>query len=512
MKQLNTLVSILLSALLFTTPCMGNEVQNLSEEDAFKFGSDAYIYGYPLVTMEFTRQAMTNVSAPKEKSAPMGQFANMASFPTAAFKDVTAPNADTLYSSAWLDLSKEPYILHVPEEEGRYYLLEMLSGWTNVFASPGTRATGTLARDFVIVGPNWKGELPPGVTKLTSPTDMVWIIGRTYSNGTPKDLSAVQAIQKQYALTPLSAWGKPYTPPKNVAVNSKLDTKTPPRDQVNKMNAATYFKQLALLLKANPPAAEDKAMVETLNRLGIKPGEAFDINTLPEPVKKGLERSVIAGLKQITDNIPNIGKKVNGWQISDKLGSYGNDYLLRASTAFAGLGANLAIDALYPMVSVDSTGQPLDGNNSYVIHFSKEEIPPVKGFWSLTLYNDKFFFVANPLNRYNLSSRDIFKVNADGSLDLYIQHQTPEIEKKSNWLPAPNGPFNLILRLYWPKDSVLKGTWTPPAVVLVPNDTNTNQNKDAMDNDTQDQYRVRIRHRNDDYNDGYNNQGQTDDD
>ena len=237
---------------------------------------DAYIYGYPLVTMELTRRSFTNVAQPDGKSAPMGYFVNVPKYPPASDKRVTAPNADTLYSTAWIDVGKEPYILHVPDEHGRYYLMPMLDGWTNVFADPGKRTTGTEAADFAITGPGWKGTLPPGIkAEYKSPTNIVWVLGRTYSTGTPADYAAVNAIQAQYKLTPLSAWGKPYTPPPGV-VNPAWDTKDPVRDQVDSMDGATYFRLLAELMKTNPPAAADAPMVATMAKIGIVPGQDFD--------------------------------------------------------------------------------------------------------------------------------------------------------------------------------------------------------------------------------------------
>ncbi len=207
----------------------------LSEEDATKIATDAYVYGYPLVTMEMTRRVMTNAAQPKDNHAPMGQFFDARTYPDAAFRDVTAPNADTLYSTAWLDLSKEPYVLSIPDEGDRYYLMPMLSGWTDVFQVPGKRTTGDKAQTYAITGPNWKGDLPDGVKELKSPTSMVWILGRTYCTGTPEDYKAVHEIQDKYKLVPLSAYGKDYTPPKGT-VDPKIDMKTPVREQVNGMS------------------------------------------------------------------------------------------------------------------------------------------------------------------------------------------------------------------------------------------------------------------------------------
>ena len=237
---------------------------------------DAYIYGYSLVTMELTRRNFTNVVKPDGKSAPMGYFVNVPKYPPASDKRVTAPNADTLYSTAWIDVGKEPYILHVPAEDGRYYLMPMLSGWTNVFADPGKRTTGTDAADFAITGPGWSGTLPPGIkAEYKAPTSIVWVLGRTYSTGSPDDYAAVNAIQAQYKLTPLSAWGKPYTPPDGV-VNPAWDTKDPVRDQVDAMDGATYFGLLAELMKTNPPAPADAPMIATMAKIGLVPGQTFD--------------------------------------------------------------------------------------------------------------------------------------------------------------------------------------------------------------------------------------------
>jgi hypothetical protein len=221
--------------------------QNVTPSEAKAIGEDAYIYGYPLVTMDITRQVMTNVAAPEGLRAPMGQFINARDYPTAAFRDVTTPNADTLYSVAWLELSKEPYVLSLPDEGERYYLMPMLSGWTDVFQVPGTRTTGDKAQTYAITGPGWTGTPPPGVTQYKSPTNIVWILGRTYCTGTPEDYKAVHALQDQYRLVPLGAYGKPYTPPPG-EVDPSIDMKTPVRDQVNRMDAATYFKRLAALM------------------------------------------------------------------------------------------------------------------------------------------------------------------------------------------------------------------------------------------------------------------------
>ncbi len=458
-------LALIIIAQLFAS-CAYAQQSNLSEEEALKLGTEAYIYGYPLVTMDMTRRVMTNVETVEATRGPMGQFTNVREYPNASYRDVTAPNADTLYSVAWLDLSKEPYVLHVPDENDRYYLMPMLSGWTDVFEVPGKRTTGTKAQDFAITGPNWKGELPKGVKQLKSPTNMVWILGRTYCSGTPEDYKAVHAIQDQYKVVPLSAFGKEYTPPKGV-VDSSIDMKTPVRDQVNAMDAATYFKKLAELMKDNPPLAEDAPMVANLAKLGIEPGKDFDLSKASPAVAKGLEQAIKIAQEKIMAHEKNAGVLKNGWTFSLKTGLYGTDYIQRAFVTAIGLGANRPQDAVYPTTSVDMEGKKLNGANRYILHFPKGQLPPVNGFWSLTMYDKNYFFVDNPLNKYTVSERNKLVANKDGSVDILIQHESPGKDKEANWLPAPKDDFILMLRFYWPKEPILDSKWELPGVQMV---------------------------------------------
>jgi hypothetical protein len=459
-------VGVLMAAAFLTAQ---NTPTKLTPDEASKLGIEAYIYGYPLVTVEMTRRVATNVEKPDGLHAPMGQFANARKYPDATFKDVTAPNADTLYSSAFLDVSREPYVLSLPNVHGRYYLMPMLSGWTDVFQVPGTRTTGTDAQTYAITGPGWRGTLPQGITEYKSPTRMVWIIGRTYSSGTPEDYNAVHAIQDQYKLVPLSAYGKSYAPPLG-RVDPNIDMKTPIRDQVNAMDAGQFFNTLARLMRDNPPTQADAPMVEEMKRLGIVSGQYFDIANADPAVRDALQGVPKAALEKITSHFKTTGEHIHGWAFTTQTGDYGTDYLQRAMVAFFGLGANRPQDAVYPTSETDANGTPYDGKNKYVIHFAKGQMPPVKAFWSVTMYNAEFFFVPNKLNRYTVSERNNLKANADGSTDIYIQKDSPGADKESNWLPAPAGKFVLMLRMYWPNEkppSILDGSWKPPAVTLV---------------------------------------------
>ncbi|WP_024279847.1 DUF1254 domain-containing protein [Xanthobacter sp. 126] len=440
----------------------------VTDAEDLRAASDAYIYGYPLVTMEFTRRVMTNVATPEGSHAPMGQFARLRAYPDASFRDVTAPNADTLYTMTWLDLAKEPWIVSIPDMKGRYYLFPMLDGWTNVFQVPGTRTTGTGAQTYAITGPGWKGTLPAGVVQYKSPTALVWLLGRIYCTGTPEDYAAVHALQDACKVYPLSAYGKDYTPPAG-KVDPSVDMKTAVREQVNALSGVEYFKLLAELMKTNPPVPADAPILPKLAEIGIVPGKDFDAKAANPEV---LDRVKKISVDRVMLHMVTSGdfKNVNGWRYSTKTGLYGTDYMQRALITAVGLGANRPEDAIYPISLKSGSGvfaRKYNGANKYVMHFPKGQLPPVKGFWSLTMYDDKYFFVANPINRYSISARQNLKANADGSIDLYVQHDSPGADKESNWLPAPAGEFILMLRMYWPnpkKPSILDGTWTIPEV------------------------------------------------
>jgi hypothetical protein len=401
-------------------------------------------------------------------NAPMGQLARSRSYPTAAFRGVTAPNADTLYTNAWIDVSKQPYVLSLPDAHDRYYLFPMLDAWTTVFQVPGKRTTGTGPQAYAITGPGWSGTLPAGVTEYRSPTAMVWTLGRIYCTGTPKDYKAVHELQDKITLVPLSSYGKPYTPPPGT-VDPSIDTKTAVRDQVNALDVAAYFNLMAQLMKDNPPTAEDAPIVARIAKLGIVPGQPFDLTKLSPEAQQALKAVPKAAVGKIMGYFKDAGKNENGWLFITKTGIYGTDYLDRAFVTAIGLGANRPQDAVYPTSEIDAAGKPYSGANKYVMHFDKGLTPPANGFWSLTMYNAEYFFVDNPLNRYTLSARNKLKKNADGSVDLYLQNENPGKGKESNWLPAPEGKFILMLRLYWPKEtppSLLDGTWTIPGVAI----------------------------------------------
>jgi hypothetical protein len=439
----------------------------ITEQEAHAIGIDAYLYFYSPVTMDVTRKQFTNVEPGKQPGrGPMNAFWSMPTYPGATDRSVVRYNFDTLYSATWLDMTKEPMVVSAPDTGGRYYLLPMLDMWTDVFASPGWRTTGTQAVNFLVTPPGWSGTVPNGMTRIGAPTPIVWIIGRTKTDG-PPDYDAVHKIQAGYKVTPLSEWGKPPRPVE-VKIDPTVDMKTPPKVQVDTMPAGKFFAYAADLLKVNPPHITDEPMIAQLKKIGIEPGKNFDIEKVGPAIRNALSNVPEEAQRLMAWKIPTLARMANGWSINtDTMGVYGNYYLKRAIVTQVGLGANLPEDAIYPINLADETGKTLDGTNRYMLHFDKGDTPPAYAFWSVTLYDAEGFQVANPLNRFNLSSWMPLKYNADGSLNLYFQNESLGVDKEANWLPAPKGAFNLLMRLYAPKSDALTGKWNPPPVTRV---------------------------------------------
>lgn len=459
----NLVAAALIGAFAFTTT-VTRAAEPITPEAAHAIAVDAYIYFYPLVTMDITRKQSVNIPPGKEfGKGPMNMFVNVPEYPPADYKGVVRPNFDTLYSIAWLDLTKEPMVVSAPDTAGRFYLLPMLDMWSDVFASPGWRTTGTKAGNFLMTTPGWTGTTPDGFTRIDAPTPYIWIIGRTKTDGA-SDYAAVHEIQAGYKVTPLSQWGKTAVLPP-VKIDPTVDMKTPPKAQVDTMPADKYFTYAAELLKLHPPHATDQPIIAQMKRIGLEPGKSFNFDKLDSAVKPALLSAPEAAQHLMAWKVPTLARIANGWSMNtDTMGVYGNYYLKRAIVAQLGLGANLPEDAIYPLNLFDDTGKPLDGANKYIVHFDKGATPPVNAFWSITLYDSEGFQVANVLNRFAVSSWMPFKTNPHGSLELYIQNESPGKDKEANWLPAPKGPFNVCMRLYGPKSDALTGKWNPPAV------------------------------------------------
>jgi hypothetical protein len=448
-------------------------------------GVEAYIYGYPLVMMGVTEQVTTNVSDTSTLGrAPINQFSNNG-LPAGGYTDVVLPSTSTLYSSAWLDLRKEPVVLHLPDLTGRFYVMQVLDAWTNVARSEpngdviysiGSRY-GTQEGYYAFVGPDWNGTLPPGITRaIHLPTNTAWIIGRTFTTGTPDDIDRiVNTLFPQYTLTPLSSFGQSYVPPAGT-VDPTVDMTTRPIDQVAKMDACAFFGKLAQLMMSNRPLPPDAATVAQFARIGLVPGQPFDCSKLDRRTLAALQQAVQLG-QQILNHPPQLSPTTTGWSMPLGLGDYGTSYLLRALIARWAIGANYYADAIYGSTSQDADGQPLNGANKYVLHFEAGQLPPVnpRSFWSLTLYNWPSETLAdNPIGRTGIGMPSVGGhqpcLNADGSMDLYVQADAPADPTSiqyCNWIPAPKGEFELFLRMYWPDQTVIDGTWTPPAVKRV---------------------------------------------
>jgi hypothetical protein len=433
----------------------------LDAETAQAIGIEGYTYLYPLVLMDLTRRQFTNVrhlgDAPLHM--PKDTFVHVPTFPPADFKAVVKPNFDTLYSSAFLDLHDEPRIVSIPPAGDRYYLMTFYDMWGEVFACPGTRTTGNDAGDFALCPPGWSGELPAGVRRYDAPTPWVWIITRTEASVATYD--AVHAFQAGLRITPLAAWGGE-APPVTGSVDPTVDDTTPPLRQVFALDAASFFGYAADLLQEHGPHAQDYPILDRLARIGFIAGEPFNLAAADPVVRSALESAVPPAQQRISDEQTKIGVTYNGWQIvREGLGTHGTNYLRRACVELLGLGGNLAEDAMYPLAYVDADGDPLSGSQRYLWHFERGGLPPVLGFWSLTLYDAEGFQIPNPLGRFAIGDRDDLQFNDDGSLDILIQHQQPDTGI-SNWLPAPEGGFNLCARFYYPKQELLDVVWAPP--------------------------------------------------
>jgi hypothetical protein len=438
----------------------------ISEQEAYEIGVEAYVYAYPLVTMELTRRQVTNVERTGRTPGrgPMNSLIHLRAYPDGAYRDVVRPNFDTLYSMAWLDLEREPMIISMPDNQGRYYLAPLLDMWSEVFAAPGSRTTGNGARNFAVVAPGWHGTLPVGVERIDAPTPVVLMAERTQTNGVT-DYAAVHTFQDGMRVTPLSLWGKPASTPEAGPIDASVDMKTPPMKQVNALTAVDFYRTAARLMGQYAPHQTDYEILARMKRIGLEPGKPFDLAQASPDVRHALERAAPDGLKRVMAKLAHLAPRSNGWMMpTENIGVYGNSYLTRAAVALVGLGANPPEDSVYALAYTDAEGKPLNGATPYAIRFNKDELPPARAFWSVTAYDRDGFPAPNPQQRYALGDRDKLKYDADGSLTLYVQANSPGAALESNWLPVPAGSFNLALRVYSPEPTVLTGAWLPPGV------------------------------------------------
>jgi len=447
---------VILLSLLVTIVVVAGVLYYKSEQ--IILGAEGYIFGYPLVITDVSRvNAMLTLG-------PENHLYRVRRFPDASFKGVVRPNVDTLYTTAFIDMDQGPWVFEMAKNDQRYELMPFMDAWTNVFAVPGTRSQGKAGGKFLLAGPGWQGRVPNGLTLLRSPTRIVWLIGRTQTNGIA-DYATVHRLQDGVKLRKLTDWQARPNAQKDPPVSWHPATVPiiPPVVQISAMTAEAFFTRLAMLMASNPPAVADGPMMVKLLRIGITPGQPPAWNLLDRwSVSLGrwiADWTVARELKKPRD-------LVRGWVTPPAMiGNYGTFYNLRAVVAMVGLGANLPADAIYPSTRVDATGQALNGRHRYRLHFNPGELPPVNTFWSITAYGQDDFLIHNPIKRYALGDRDPLIFNPDGSLDLFVQAKPPDGDKKNNWLPVRSGePFLLNGRLYWPKQQALNGSWGMPAV------------------------------------------------
>ncbi|MXV51892.1 DUF1254 domain-containing protein [Pedobacter sp. HMF7647] len=434
----------------------------ISQEEVIKLATEAYIYGLPLVFTDFTRQA---------GQAKNNVFNHGHKFPDHTSRWVVAPNNDTNYSSAFLDLGDDAIVLNIPDTKERYYVVPLMDAWTNVFASFGKRTTGTKPQQYLITGPKWKGIVPGGLKEVKSPTDLVWIIGRIQVNSPDDQVNFVSKIQDQFTITKLADWGKQHTSQEKIttyehtpAIITEVKSKQVNLVQaIKKISITGYFNYLNDLLVKNPPLPADKELLSKIEQIGIKPGGLFNLAAFDAETQaklNALPAQIYATFDSGGNQLSAISSKGKG-----KIGDYGTDFLLRARVAYGGLGALTPEEATYIGYSTDADKEKLSGENKYVVHFGKGKLPPSTAFWSLTMYGTDRYLVDNPIKRYAIGDRNPLKFNADGSLDIYVQHDNPGKEKENNWLPAPAEGFNVVLRIYVPTKQYLSdhSTWpTPP--------------------------------------------------
>jgi hypothetical protein len=370
----------------------GISTPKIDDSTIIKTITEAYVFGIPIVLEDLTRRKLIDGANPRHGF--INTFTHLSFFPDASFRLVVRPNADTYYSTAFLDLGKEPVVLSVPDTKGRYYMMPMMDAYTNVFASPGKRTTGTSQATYLISGPSWTGTVPAGMQQIKAPTNMVWILGRTQVNSREDGKDVVIPLQNQYRLSPLSIFRK--SAPPVVAEHDSTLPSGDPNTILRNIPAAVFFNYLNRLMVDNPPAAADVEAMARFAWVGVKPGGLFDPQRFDTTVRAFLTHLPMGFIAKAVQIFSAPDKEHNGWKISvGKIGAFGTDYRARAIVAYNALGANLAEDAIYPTCNVDADGQSFTGANKYVLHFDKGMTPPVNAFWSLTLYDQSGYMVVD---------------------------------------------------------------------------------------------------------------------
>lgn len=394
----------------------------------------------------------------------MGSFVHTRAFPPGSFRTVVRPNFDTLYSTAWLNLTSEPYVISLPAIRDRFFMLPCYDMWTEIFASPGTRTHGAGPLVFALCEREWRGELASNVVRIDAPTPVVWLLGRTETRGVA-DYAAVHEVQNQMLLAPLSTWPDV----ERVAFNpdESVDMRTPPMLQVDQMSAHEFFSLAADLVERNAPHPTDWGMVARLARTGFVVGHNFSLDQYETPVREAFEAARAGARERMRRHVASVAPVLNGWSSVADMGVWGNAYLKRAMIALSGLGANPPEESIYPNLTLDADGEALIGTKRYVLHFDADQLPPADAFWSLSVYDERGYPADNVIGRFSLGDRDPLVFGADGSLEILLAHERPGDEHEANWLPVPVETFAVTMRLYLPREAAITGRWKPPAATAL---------------------------------------------
>ncbi len=433
----------------------------LSRDSILAIAKDAYVYVAPLIYTDATRMA---------SSISDNIFSHQRVFPDYTFKKVVAPNNDTNYSLAFLNLEEEPIVIVTPDTKGRYIVTTFLDAWTNNFSLIGSRYLGTKSQKLFVTGPNWKGKIPKEFRHIASPTNLVWIIGRIQVNNKNDQQQNVSKLQDEFRLTTFSKWknGDTASLPYQKKIYYQLPSgqfKEGVAAGVKTLPIADFFNYANALLTDNPPFATDSTIVQRIRKIGVGKGEKFSLSSF-DSITQNVLNALTGKIYQHLGRSAASGIAGNNAMREKGLGNFGTDYAFRFLVAVYGLGALPPEEAIYIDRKVDEQNISLNGENHYVVHFAKGELPPAKAFWSITLYNQDRYLSQNEIGRYAIGNRDALNFNADGSLDIYVGHERPSEEKLSNWLPAPDGSFYLITRIYVPQGRYLKdrNTWQHPNI------------------------------------------------
>ena len=438
----------------------------MNETELFDLVKQAYIYGFPVYEMYRTRYNAVYDSSNPER-IELNQFTHMRQLADHTTRFVTTPNNDTPYSIAWMDLADEPVVLSTPDTDGRYFVIELLDFFTNNFANIGKRTTGTAAGSYLICGPRYSGDLPADLPVYKAPTNSVWIIGRTLTKN-ESDMPEVHRIQDQYRLVSLSEWKNESEEKKPGASTQKPSMITPERE-----NMVNFFQIVNAGLTENPPPEEESDLMSQFEKITIGPNQAFNADQLANENKQIWTKAANDGFQEMRKLIFSLYKELNGWALCPRhMGNFGQDYLFRGYIALTGLGGLVPEEAIYLPKMRPKEAPPFSGHNRYLMHFSKDNLPPVAAFWSLSMYevtpDRRQYFTQNPINRYSIGDMtDGLRYNADGSLDIYIQHPSPGPDRESNWLPAPEANFAMTMRAFEPDPSIISGEYQFPEIRIL---------------------------------------------